>query len=407
MRIGQVVIAGAGLAGLRTAEELRARGYQGALTMIGAESRPPYDRPPLTKKFMTGEIDDTSLRADLTALGTDLRLGEAATGLGDGVLRAGEAEFAFDALVIATGATPVRLPGPGPQRVLRTFDHAAALRSVLRPGLKLAVVGAGWIGAELATSAASQGCQVTVVEAAPAPLAGALGTEVGSRTVPWYAAAGVDLRLGQPVESVEAGGLALPGGGWLAADEVVTAVGVRPEVGWLAGSGVLLENGVAVDEGLRASVPGIFAAGDCAAFVSRRFGRRLRVEHWDSAIHAPQVVAANILGGDERYDPVPYFWSEQFGRMVQYCGQHSPTDKLLWRGDTEGRNWTACWLARDWPAGEQPAGDWLGGERLTAVLAVSRPRDLLQGRRLIAAGTPVDPVRLADPAVPLRDATLG
>ena len=172
------------------------------------------------------------------------------------MLRTGEAEYGFDALVVATGAAPVRLPGPGPQRVLRTFDHAAALRSVLRPGLKLAVVGAGWIGAELATSAAERGCQVTVVEAAPAPLAGALGAEAGSRTVPWYAAAGVDLRLGQPVASVEPGGLALPGGGWLAADEVVTAVGVRPEVGWLAGSGVLLDNGVAVDEGLRASVPG-------------------------------------------------------------------------------------------------------------------------------------------------------
>jgi NADPH-dependent 2,4-dienoyl-CoA reductase/sulfur reductase-like enzyme len=402
MHIGRVVIAGAGLAGLRTAEELRARGYQGALTMIGAEPRPPYDRPPLTKKFMTGEIDDTSLRADPDALGTDLRLGEAATGLGEGVLRTGKAEYGFDALVIATGATPVRLPGPGPQRVLRTFDHAVALRSVLRPGLKLAVVGAGWIGAELATSAARHGCQVTVVEAAPAPLAGALGAEAGSRTVPWYAAAGVELRLGQPVESVEPGGLALPGGGWLAADEVVTAVGVRPEVGWLAGSGVLLENGVAVDEGLRASVPGVFAAGDCAAFISRRFGRRLRVEHWDSAIHAPEVVAANILGGDERYDPVPYFWSEQFGRMVQYCGQHSAGDKLLWRGDTNDRDWTACWLAGDRGIEGGPAG-----ERLTAVLAVSRPRDLLQGRRLIAAGTPVDPVRLADPAVPLRDATAG
>jgi len=406
MQIGRVVIAGAGLAGLRTAEELRARGYQGTLTMIGAEPRPPYDRPPLTKKFMTGEIDDTSLRADMDALSIDLRLGEAATGLADGVLRTAKAEFAFDALVIATGATPVRLPGPGPQRVLRTFDQATALRSALRPGLKLAVVGAGWIGAELATSATRQGCQVTVVEAAPAPLAGALGAEAGSRTVPWYAAAGVELRLGQPVESVEPGGLALPGG-WLAADEVVSAVGVRPEVGWLVGSGVLLENGVAVDEGLRASVPGIFAAGDCAAFVSHRFGRRLRVEHWDSAIHAPEVVAANILGGDERYDPVPYFWSEQFGRMVQYCGQHSPSDKLLWRGDTDGRDWTACWLAGDRGAGKLVAGERVAGERLTAVLAVSRPRDLLQGRRLIAAGTPVDPVRLADPAVPLRDAAVG
>ena len=399
MRIGQVVIAGAGLAGLRAAAELRARDYSGGITMIGAERRPPYDRPPLTKKFMIGEIDDTSLRADLTALGVDLRLGEAATGLRDDVLRTDQAEYGFDALVVTTGATPVRLPGPGPQRVLRTFDDAAALRSALRPGLKLAVIGAGWIGAELATSAAKKGCEVTVLEAAPAPLAGALGAEVGTRTVPWYSAAGVDLRLGQPVESVEHGGIALPGGGWLAADEVVTAVGVRPEVGWLAGSGVLLENGVAVDEGLRASVPGVFAAGDCAAFWSRRFGRRLRVEHWDSAIHAPEVVAANILGGGERYDPVPYFWSEQFDRMVQYCGHHTGADRLVWRGDTAGRDWTACWLA-----GGDPGGT---GERLTAVLAVARPRDLLQGRRLIASGTPVNITRLTDPAVPLREAADG
>src|SRR6516165_4737636 len=399
MRIGRVVIAGAGLAGLRAAEELRARGYPGGIIMIGAERRPPYDRPPLTKKFMTGEIDDTSLRADMTTLGVDLRLGETATGVRDGVLGTDRAEYAFDALVVATGATPVRLPGPGPQRVLRTFDHAAALRSVLRPGLKLAVVGAGWIGAELATSAAKKGCEVTVLEAAPAPLASALGAEAGSRTVPWYTAAGVDLRLGQPVESVEHGGIALPGGGWLAADEVVTAVGVRPEVGWLAGPGVLLDNGVAVDEGLRASVPGVFAAGDCAAFWSRRFGVRLRVEHWDSAIHAPEVAAANILGGGERYDPVPYFWSEQFDRMVQYCGHHTGADRLVWRGDTAGRDWTACWLA-----GASPDG---AGERLTAVLAVARPRDLLQGRRLIASATPVNLARLTDPAVPLREAADG
>src|SRR5262252_3698888 len=387
MRIGRVVIAGAGLAALRAAEELRARDYSGGITMIGAERRPPYDRPPLTKKFMIGEIDDTSLRADLTALGVDLRPGEAATGLRDGVLGTDRAEYGFDALVVTTGATPVRLPGPGPQRVLRTFDDAVALRSALRPGLKLAVIGAGWIGAELATSAAKKGCEVTVLEAAPAPLAGALGVEAGSRTVPWYSAAGVGLRLGQPVESVEHGGIALPAGGWLAADEVVTAVGVRPEVGWLAGSGVALENGVAVDEGLRASVPGVFAAGDCAAFLFRRFGGRIRVEHWDSAIHAPEVAAANILGGSDRYDPVPYFWSEQFGRMVQYCGHHTAADRLVWRGDTEGRDWTACWLA--------------------GVLAVARPRDLLQGRRLIASGVPVDRARLADPAVPLRDAAAG
>ena len=397
------MIAGAGLAGLRTAEELRAKGYPGAITMVGAESRPPYDRPPLTKKFMTGQLDDTTLAADPEALGLDLRLGETATGVDGGVLRTDRGEHPFDALVLATGAAPVGLPGSGGRRFLRTFDDARALRDALRPGARLAVVGAGWIGAELATTARARGCEVTVVEAAVSPLAGAIGEPVGSVTVPWYAGAGVDLRLGQPVESVADGGLVLPGGGWLPADLTVVAVGVRPQVEWLAGSPVKLDNGVAVDEGLRTSAPGVYAAGDCAAFVSARYGRRLRVEHWDSALHAPAVVAGNILGGDEAYDPVPYFWSEQFGRMVQYAGHHSGADRLIWRGDPAGDTWAACWLAGSRPAGPGavPGGT---GERLVALLTVGRPRDLLQGRRAIAAGDPVDPGRLADPAIAVRDA---
>ena len=397
MRIERVVIAGAGLAGLRTAEELRAKGYPGAITMVGAESRPPYDRPPLTKKFMTGQLDDTTLAADPAALGLDLRLGEAATAVDGGVLRTDQAEYPFDALVVATGATPVGLPGGGGQRFLRTFDDACALRDALRPGTRLAVVGAGWIGAELATTARARGGQVTVVEAAAAPLAGAIGGEVGSVTVPWYADAGVELLLGQPVESVEHDGLVLPGGGWLPADLTVVAVGVRPQVEWLAGSAVKLDNGVAVDERLRTSAPGVYAAGDCAAFVSARYGRRLRVEHWDNALHAPGVVAGNILGGDETYDPVPYFWSEQFGRMVQYAGHHDGADRLIWRGDPADRAWAACWLAGPGTADG-------AGERLVALLTVGRPRDLLQGRRAIAAGDPVDPGRLADPGIPVRDA---
>jgi 3-phenylpropionate/trans-cinnamate dioxygenase ferredoxin reductase component len=413
VRIERVVIAGGGLAGLRAAEELRGRGYPGAITMVGAELRPPYDRPPLTKKFMTGQLDDTTLAADPVALGLDLRLGEAATGLdfgpgqaatglGGGVLRTGRGEHPFDALVVATGAVPVSLPGSGRQQFLRTFDDARAIRDALRPGTRLAVVGAGWIGAELATTAGQRGCVVTVVEAADSPLAGALGNEVGQVTVPWYADAGVDLRLGQPVESVEQEGLVLPGGGWLPADLVVVAVGVRPQVEWLAGSQVKLENGVAVDERLRTSAPGVYAAGDCAAFLSARYGRRLRVEHWDGALHAPAVVAANILGGDETYDPVPYFWSEQFGRMVQYAGHHSRADRLIWRGDPAGREWGACWLAGPQP-GDGDAGNG-AGERLVAVLTVGRPRDLLQGRRVIAAGAAVDPGRLAEPGLPVRDA---
>jgi NADPH-dependent 2,4-dienoyl-CoA reductase/sulfur reductase-like enzyme len=398
VRIERVVIVGGGLAGLRTAAELRDKGYAGAITMIGAERHVPYDRPPLSKKLMLGELDSTSMDAEAAALGLDMRLGEPATSLGDGVVCTGLGEYRFDRLVVATGAGPVRLPGNGQQYVLRTIDDALAIRAALRPGTRLAIIGAGWIGAELATAAAHRGCEVTVLEAAATPVAAALGAEAGAAMRPWYAEAGVDLRLGQPVESVPDGGVALPGGGWLAADLVVTAIGVRPFTSWLEGSGVELGNGVVVDGKLRASVPGVYAAGDCAAFWSRRFDRRLRVEHWDTALHSPRVVAANLLGGDEDYDPVPYFWSEQFGRMVQYVGHHGAGDQLIWRGDPAGKRWGACWVS--------PEAD-SGARRLVAVMTVGQPRDMLQGRRVIEAGGPVDPGRLADPGVPMRDAVAG
>jgi 3-phenylpropionate/trans-cinnamate dioxygenase ferredoxin reductase subunit len=413
-----VVIAGGGLAGLRTAEELRAGGFGGSITMLAAEGRPPYDRPPLSKAALAGEPDapeleaelDTTLSADFGALGVDLRLSEPATGLDlaaagsagpQGRVRTAAGEHPYDRLVAVTGAAPVVLPGPGRQRFLRTHEDALELRARLRPGVRLVIVGAGWIGAELATAAAARGCQVTVVEAGSTPLAAAIGADVGAKTVPWYEAAGVELHTSVLVESVEDGGLALRGGGWIPADEVVTAVGVRPAVGWLEGSGLTLDDGVAVDPGLRASAPGVFAAGDCASFQSLRYGRRLRFEHWDIALHAPGVVAANIVAeeagrtGDEVYDPVPYSWSEQFGRMMQYAGYHAAADRLIWRGaPPDGPSpepWTACWLS---------------GDRLVALLAVDRPRDLSQGRRILAASTRVDPVRLSDPSVQLKNAVV-
>jgi 3-phenylpropionate/trans-cinnamate dioxygenase ferredoxin reductase subunit len=394
-----VVVVGAGLAGLRAIEELRGREYAGQITLIGAEARLPYDRPPLSKKLMTGALDDTSLRPHLDDLRVQTHLAQAATGLADGVVATDEGEYAFDALVLATGASPVTLPGDGPQYVLRTLDDALTLRKLLAPGVRLAIVGAGWIGAELATVAACRGCQVTVLEAGPAPLAAAVTAEVGGLTAGWYAAAGVELRLGQGVTAVQPGGLALAGGEWLAADVVVTAVGVRPAVSWLAGSGLAMDNGIAVDGGLRASVPGVFAVGDCAAFQSARYGRRLRFEHWDVALRAPEVVAANVLGGSAEYDPVPYFWSEQFGRMVQYVGYHGNAEQLVWRGEPGG-------AAGGDPGQDRWAVAWLAGGRLVALLTVGLPRDLLQGRRVISSGAPVDPGRLADPAIFVRDCVM-
>lgn len=399
--MAHIVVVGAGMAGARTVEALRAKGHTGPVTLIGAEEHHPYDRPPLSKNVLTGKVDDSTLAIDWPSLDATLRLGVRATGLRDGAVDTTDGPVPYDRLVIATGATPIRLPGPGPQHVLRTIDDARRLRGLLRPGRRIAVIGAGWIGAEVATAAAAAGARVTVVEAAETPLATALGPDLGALTRPWYAEAGVELLLDTKIAAAADGGLELADGAFLPADEMVTGVGVRPETGWLDGSGMAIDGGplggVLVDEHLRTSVPGVFAVGDCAAFTSRRYGCRLRVEHWDSALNAPQVAAANALlgepAGGEAYDPVPYFWSEQFGRMVQYAGHHDTGDTPVWRGDPSGDKWSVCWVD--------------GAGRLTAVLAVRRPRDVVQARRAMAAGpAAVDRARITDPDVPVRDALL-
>ncbi|MUN41838.1 NAD(P)/FAD-dependent oxidoreductase [Actinomadura litoris] len=396
-----VIVVGGGLAGLRAAQGLREGGHTGAITLVSAERHLPYDRPPLSKDVLAGAADDTTLEADWDALRCEVLLGERATGLrldapgAGGALASTAGELRFDGLVIATGAAPVTLPGGGRQRVLRTVEDALDLRAALVPGTRLAIVGAGWIGAEVATAAAAKGCAVTVVEAAEAPLASALGPEVGALTARWYAEAGVGLRTGVKVAAVEDGGLALAGGERIDADEVVVGVGVRPVLGWLEGSGLLLERGVVTDASFRATGadgaprPDVVAVGDCAAWWSARYGRRLLVEHWDTALNAPAVAAAALLGRDAAYDAVPYFWSEQFGRMVQYAGVHGASERLVRRGDPAEAAWAVVWLT---------------GDRLDAILAVGRPRDLVQARRVIAAGTPVDPAALADPGVPVRQA---
>nr|WP_249416623.1 FAD-dependent oxidoreductase [Streptomyces sp. TS71-3] len=386
------------MAGVQTAVALREQGFDGPVTLLGAEVHPPYDRPPLSKAVLLGKAEGSAFDIDFDALGVELRLGQEATGLrpADHEVDTPQGPVPYDVAVIATGAEPVRLPGAEDMpavHLLRTLDDAERLRPVLAAQHDIVVVGAGWIGAEFATAAREAGCEVTVVEAADQPLAGALPREVAAPMADWYAEAGVRLRTRARVARLEPGGVVLDDDTRLPAGAVVVGVGARPATGWLAGSGIALgtHREVRADDGLRTSAPDVFAVGDCASFPSARYGERLLVHHWDNALQGPRTVAANILGLTSAvYDPVPYFWSEQFGRFVQYAGHHTGADSLVWRGDPAGASWSACWLR---------------GTQLVAVLAVSRPRDLAQGRRLIESATPMDPAALSDPTRPLKSAT--
>jgi 3-phenylpropionate/trans-cinnamate dioxygenase ferredoxin reductase component len=399
--VRSIAVAGAGLAGLQTVTALRAGGFTGSITMVGAEPHRPYDRPPLSKAVLLGGADDTTLPADWAALNVELRLDCRATALdadapgGRGVLATDLGVVPFDELVLACGSLPVALPGTdhfAHVRTLRTIDDSRRLRDDLRPGTNVIIVGAGWIGAEVATAAARAGCAVHVIEALPAPLAAALPAEIGAHTARWYERAGIELTTGARVQGVDHDAVLLSDGRTPDADLILVAIGVRPATGWLANTGIARDGTGAVltDAQLRTSLPTVYAVGDCAAWPSRRYGQRLHIEHWDLALHAPSVVAANLLGGEQIYDPVPYFWSEQFGRMVQYAGHWPAGNRVVWRGDPDRTDaWTVCWLS---------------GDRLVAVLAVDRPRDLVQGRRVMTAELPVDADKLADPVVAIKDA---
>ncbi|MER6690419.1 NAD(P)/FAD-dependent oxidoreductase [Streptomyces minutiscleroticus] len=394
----RAVVVGAGMAGAQTAVALREQGFTGELTVLGAEPHQPYDRPPLSKAVLLGKAESAALDVDFAALGVDLRLGREASGVrpADHELDTADGPVPYDVLVVATGAEAIRLPGtegvPG-VHLLRTLDDAERLRPVLAEQRDVVVVGAGWIGAEFATAAREAGCAVTVVEAADRPLAGALPAEAAAPMAAWYADSGAELRTHARVARVEPGAVVLDDGTRVPADAVVVGIGARPATGWLAGSGIGLgvHGEVLADEFLRTSAPDVYAVGDCASFPSRRYGERLLVHHWDNALQGPRTVAADVVGAAPApYDPVPYFWSEQFGRFVQYAGHHGAADATVWRGDPAGPAWSVCWLREN---------------RLVAVLAVGRPRDLAQGRKLIESATPMNPATLADPSRPLKKAT--
>ncbi len=396
-QLGHVVVVGGGLAAARSCEQLREQGHTGSITLVAAEEHLPYDRPPLSKDVLVGATESTTLAVDYAAIDVTIRAGVRATGLRltERVLTVctsgGDAgELPYDGLILATGADPIRVPGEGEQLTLRTIDDALALRARLTPGARVVVIGASWIGAEVATAARTRGCAVTCVELDALPLARTMGEDVGKRLLPWWD--GIDLRLATAVAAVVPGGVTLADGETLPADLVVTGVGVRPSIDWLTGSGLQLERGVVTDEWLRAA-PGIVAVGDIAAWWSRRYQQRMRVEHWDDAASGASVAVAALLspglGEIEPHDPVPYFWSDQLGHKLQYAGRHTSGEIPIWREREDG-SWTALWLDAD--------------SKLSAALIADLPRENAQAQMAIMRGLVLDPALLADPALPLTKA---
>ncbi|HVQ88119.1 MAG TPA: FAD-dependent oxidoreductase, partial [Actinomycetes bacterium] len=313
----------------------------------------------------------------------ELRLGQSALRLAEGQVETADETLSADGIILAVGADAIQLPGT---TTLRTHDDARKLHEQLYAGASVAVIGAGWIGAEVAFAAAEAGCIVTVYEALNSPLAAALPSELGMLTVPWYEQVGIELRLGERVADVAA----------LGADVVVAGLGARPATGWLRESAVELrdnDGAVVVDEFMRTKVEGVVAAGDCAAWWSKRYDKRMRVEHWDTALHAPAVAASSLLSDDgDPYDPVPYFWSDQFGHNLQFAGHKSDDDRIVVRGDTSDASWGVGWFNTE--------------AELTAFLTVDHPRDLTQARRAMAGRSRFDLDLFADPATAVKQAVL-
>jgi NADPH-dependent 2,4-dienoyl-CoA reductase/sulfur reductase-like enzyme len=374
-----VLVVGAGLGGLRTVEQLRQAGYEGRISLVGAEPHPPYDRPPLSKQLLAGEWEPERLSlkddAALEDLGVRLYLGLPAV-----ALRPGEVELAdgsvlsADAIVLATGVVARRLPGqPSGVHTLRTLDDALALRAELDTASSLVVVGAGFIGAEVASTAAAKGVAVTVLEAAPVPLARGLGEEVGALAGRLITEGGVDLRLGARITGFAEGGVELADGTRVPADVVVVGIGGVPDLEWLADTGLDLSDGVPCDaEGRVVGLDGVWALGDAAAWEGADGGRH-RHEHWTSTSDQATLVARGITGTEAPPATVPYVWSDQFGLKIQVIGEPAAADaveQLLGEGLDGG------------PIKGTVVG-YFAGDRLVAVAGFGAARYVVRYRVLL------------------------
>lgn len=382
------MVVGASLAGLRAAETLRREGFTGTVTVVGAEGRRPYDRPPLSKQILTGEWEPERIvlaAAEDDELHLTWELGVAAAGLDlddRSVALADGRSIPFDGLVIASGSSPRNLPGTagvGSVHTLRTVDDSLAVRRVLDAGsARIAVVGAGFIGAEVAASCRSRDAEVAMIEPLEAPLARVLGTEIGGVVADVHREHGVDLRLGTGVTTIEGDDrqatVHLDDGTTVDADAVVVGIGVVPNTGWLEGSGLTVDNGVVCDATTLAA-PGVVAAGDVARWHDERAGRSRRVEHWEHALDMAAHAARRLLAGDgpgEPYTPVAWFWSDQYDRKIQLAGTAHPDAEIeVVAGSYDDRRF--CALYRD-------------GDEVGAALAMNMPAQVVRYRRAIADG---------------------
>ncbi len=397
-----VLIVGAGLAGGRAAEALRGAGFEGRVVLVGDEPERPYERPPLSKELLTGALPRERVFLRPPGYYRDqritLRRGRPVVQIDPAARRVtldGGSRLRYDALLLTPGARPRRLGVPGEELpgvlALRTLADADRLRQALTGQPRVLVVGAGFLGCEVAAVARQAGHAVTVVEQGQVPMAG-LGRAVGGFWAGVHRDHGVRLLTGETVTAFRGVGrveAALTGRGeLLPCDLVLVAVGVEPVTDLLAGTGVALENGIAVDEHCRTSRPDIYAAGDAASWWHPGRRLRLRVEHYDHAQNQGAAAARNLLGLAEPYAPIPYFWSQQYDLTLQHVGHAPSWDALVWRGPATGGTFSAFYLEND---------------RVRACVAVNRFKDIAAARRLIALGQPVDPRRLGDDGVPLRD----
>lgn len=393
-----IIIVGAGLAGAKAAEALRDLGYDGPLTVIGSEPHRPYERPPLSKGYLQGSAErdsvftfdaawydehDVTLRtgARVTSLDREGRTVELDTG----------EKLPYDKLLLATGSRARPLPGADGVHYLRTLDDSDALREAFAAGGRLGVVGGGWIGLEATAAAREAGLEVVVVEPEEQPLLGALGPELAKVFADLHRAHGVDLRTGTSVESVLPGGkgVVLRGGETVETDAVLVGIGAIANVELAEAAGLsLADGGVQVDAGMRTSDPDVYAVGDIAAADNPMVGRRIRVEHWANALNQPRVAAANMLGGSEVYDRLPYFFTDQYQLGMEYLGLSTGYDSVVIRGDLEKLEFVAFWLAE---------GRVLAGMNVNVWDVGDDVRELITSRRV------VDETRLADTGTALAD----